>query len=62
MCDAFELRIVYDKLQNTIHISATITEQLAATLKNQEDLQKEAFTVAPTDIAGAGFEPATFGL
>ena len=62
MFDAFELRIVYDMLNNSIEISATIAEALAKTLENEEDLPQEAFRVAPTDIAGAGFEPATFGL
>jgi hypothetical protein len=31
--DAFELRIVYDKLQNRIEISATIAENLTKTFK-----------------------------
>ena len=44
-----------------IEISATITEAIAQALHNAEDLPEEAF-VAHTDIAGAGFEPATFGL
>ena len=60
--DAFELRIVYDKTQNRVQISATITEAVAETLQNAKDLPKEAFTVPQKDIAGAGFEPATFGL
>jgi hypothetical protein len=54
--------VVYDKTRNHIEISATVTEAIAAALKNEEDLPKEALPVAPADIAGAGFEPATFGL
>jgi site-specific DNA recombinase len=60
--DAFELRIVYDKTQNRVQISATITETVADTLQNAEDLPTEVSEVPQTDIAGAGFEPATFGL
>ena len=59
--DAFGLQIVYDKPNRRIEISATITEAIAHALHNAEDLPQEAF-VAHTDIAGAGFEPATFGL
>jgi hypothetical protein len=39
-----------------------IAEQLANTLENEEDLPEEVFAVAQKHIAGAGFEPATFGL
>jgi site-specific DNA recombinase len=60
--DAFELRIVYDKTQNRVQISATITEAVADTLQNAEDLPMEVLQVPQKDIAGAGFEPATFGL
>ena len=59
--DAFGLQIVYDKPNRRIEISATISEAIAHALHNAEDLPQEAF-VAHTDIAGAGFEPATFGL
>jgi hypothetical protein len=54
--DAFELRIVYDKVQNGIQISATITETVAATLENEQGLPEEAFAVARKDIAGAGLK------
>ena len=60
--EAFELRILYDKVDRRIEVSATITETVAKTLENAKDLPEEALAVAPTDIAGAGFEPATFGL
>ena len=45
-----------------IEISATITEAIADTLENAKDLPQEVSSVAQRDIAGAGFEPATFGL
>jgi site-specific DNA recombinase len=60
--DAFELRIVYDKISRRIEISATISDAVAKTLQNANDLPEEVANVTHKDIAGAGFEPATFGL
>ena len=60
--DAFELRIVYDKPGQLIEISATVSDAVAKTLGNANDLPKEVANVTHKDIAGAGFEPATFGL
>lgn len=56
--DAFDLTATYDKPNASLELAATITPELVAT--------KE--TTAPEGrsrdfgIAGAGFEPATFGL
>ena len=60
--DAFGLQITYDKTARRSEISATITEAIAEALHNAEDLPEEVSSVAHRDIAGAGFEPATFGL
>ena len=60
--DAFGLQVTYDKPARRIEISATITEAIAEALHNAEDLPEEVSSVAQRDIAGAGFEPATFGL
>jgi hypothetical protein len=60
--EAFCLQITYDKINRRIEISATITEAIADALENARDLPKEVSSVAQRDIAGAGFEPATFGL
>jgi site-specific DNA recombinase len=60
--EAFSLQISYDKLGRRIEISATITEAIAEALENARDLPEEVSSVAQRDIAGAGFEPATFGL
>ena len=60
--DAFCLQITYDKPNRRIEISATITEAIADALENAKDLPQEVSSVAQRDIAGAGFEPATFGL
>jgi hypothetical protein len=59
--DAFELRIIYDKTSRRIEISA-ISETVARTLQNANNLPEEVANVTHKDIAGAGFEPATFGL
>jgi hypothetical protein len=60
--EAFCLQIAYDEPGRRIEISATITEALARALENERDLPQEVSNVAQRDIAGAGFEPATFGL
>ena len=47
--DPFDLRVVYDKAGGSVGPSARIT-------------QAWPICVAREEIAGAGFEPATFGL
>ena len=42
--------------------SATISEAVANAFENTKALQKEGSVVVAREIAGAGFEPATFGL
>ncbi len=60
--EAFELEILCDKAGRRIEISATVSEAVASAFENQEALSKEGSLVVVRDIAGAGFEPATFGL
>ncbi len=60
--EAFDLQIAYDKVGRRIEISATVSEAVAKAFENTKALQKEGSVVVPRDIAGAGFEPATFGL
>jgi site-specific DNA recombinase len=57
---AFDVEIVYDKEAQTLSIAATITPELltAETTKNDRPAGRSQHK----DIAGAGFEPATFGL
>ena len=62
MFEAFCLEVRYDKVERRIEISATISEAVAEALHNAKDLPEEVSSVAQRDIAGAGFEPATFGL
>jgi hypothetical protein len=52
--DAFGLRVTYDKAARRIEISATITDAIAETPHNPEDLPEEVSTVSE-DIAGARF-------
>ena len=63
--EAFGLRIDYDKAERTISVSATVTETVANAFENTKGLREEApgaaNGVTVSDIAGAGFEPATFG-
>ena len=60
--EAFELEIRYDKAERRIEISATVSEAVATAFEKQKALPKEGSLVVVRDIAGAGFEPATFGL
>jgi hypothetical protein len=60
--EAFCLEIRFDKVERRIEISATVSEAVAKAFENAKDLQKEVPCVTTNDIAGAGFEPATFGL
>jgi hypothetical protein len=45
-----------------IEISATISEDIADAFEKQKALPKEGSLVVLREVAGAGFEPATFGL
>ncbi len=60
--DAFDIQVLVDKPNGRIEISATISDQVAAALENEKTLREEGLIVTSSDIAGAGFEPATFGL
>jgi hypothetical protein len=59
---AFELQIHYDRAERQIEISATVSEAVADAFEKQKALPEEGSLVVVRDIAGAGFEPATFGL
>jgi hypothetical protein len=54
---AFDVRITYDKNRQALDFAATITSEL---VPNEHDRPEGRSRVS--DIAGAGFEPATFGL
>lgn len=59
---AFDLQIAYDKAARRVEISATVSEAVADAFENAKALRLEGSQVVVEDIAGAGFEPATFGL
>jgi hypothetical protein len=59
---AFELQILYEKAERRIEISATLSEAVANAFEKKKALPKEGSSVLLREIAGAGFEPATFGL
>jgi hypothetical protein len=58
---AFDLTITYDKPEQRLHLAATITPELLPVLCPNESDRPEGRSQI-NDIAGAGFEPATFGL
>ncbi len=60
--EAFDLQIAVDKTEGRVEISATVSEEVAKALNTKDPLAREGLAVVPRDIAGAGFEPATFGL
>ena len=45
-----------------VEISATVSEAVANAFEKQKALPKEGSLVVLREVAGAGFEPATFGL
>ena len=60
--EAFDLQIAVDRTEGRVEISATVSEEVARALNTKDPLAREGLAVVPKDIAGAGFEPATFGL
>lgn len=58
--ESFNLQVIFDKQQGSVRVSATVTEAVALALGSVTELPAAA--VASAGIAGAGFEPATFGL
>jgi hypothetical protein len=67
--EAFDVRITYDKAAGRIEVSAAVSEAVAQALETHEDPPADAGrafgavgAVTVGGIAGAGFEPATFGL
>ena len=60
--ESFDLQIAYDKQEGRVELSATVSEAVAEAFENAEALLAEGSSVVVTNIAGAGFEPATSGL
>lgn len=59
---AFCPKTELDKVQQRVERPMIATEAIATTFENTKALRKGGLTVTTNDIAGAGFEPATFGL
>jgi site-specific DNA recombinase len=57
---AFDVRITYDKTRQVLDLAATIVPGLLPDSANESDRPEGRSQI--NDIAGAGFEPATFGL
>lgn len=58
--DAFDATITYDKANGKLILAATIRPDLAPKLRNENDRPEGRSLIS--GVAGAGFEPATFGL
>jgi hypothetical protein len=57
--DAFDVSATYNKAERWIKLTATITAELVPSPERNRPPQGRS---GNSDIAGAGFEPATFGL
>jgi hypothetical protein len=58
---AFDLTITYDEIEQRLRLAATITPELVPVLCPNDSDRPEGRSQI-NGIAGAGFEPATFGL
>jgi hypothetical protein len=58
--EAFDLKIVYDKLERRIEISAMVSETVVEAFANAKDLPEEVHRVAQRDIAGARYVPRSY--
>ena len=57
---AFQINAIYDKPRNTLEISAVVRPDLLT--KDETPTDENTERSGYSYIAGAGFEPATFGL
>ncbi len=59
LLDAFDVTATYDKPNQRLELAATVTPELVTTLETKRPPEGRSRNCV---IAGAGFEPATFGL
>lgn len=59
---AFEVDIIYDRETETLKLAAALTPELLPKLGNENEHDHPGGRSQDNGIAGAGFEPATFGL
>jgi DNA invertase Pin-like site-specific DNA recombinase len=57
--DAFDVTVTYDKPSHALELAATVTAEFAPARETLRPLYRRS---QDSDIAGAGFEPATSGL
>ena len=57
---AFDVSILYDKYDQTLTLAATITPELLPEVAQKNDCSGRPSQI--NEVAGAGFEPATFEL
>jgi site-specific DNA recombinase len=60
--ERFEVEAVYDKARRTLELAATITPELVPEAEKTRPPSGRSGNSGQISIAGAGFEPATFGL
>jgi hypothetical protein len=53
--ESFDLQIAYDKAEERVELSATVSETVAEAFQNAEALLAEGSSVVVTNIAGARF-------
>ena len=59
MFETFDVGVIYDKPNRTLEFGATVIPEL---LPENEKPRRSGAPSGISSIAGAGFEPATFGL
>ena len=60
--DAFEIKAVYDRRDQSLDINATVIPELWDETPQKRQRPANTTGRGTSSIAGAGFEPATFGL
>jgi hypothetical protein len=60
--DRFHVEAVYDKANRTLELAATVTPELMPEPERNRPPSGRSGNSSCISIAGAGFEPATFGL
>ncbi len=62
LLDAFDVAAIYDKANRTLELAAHDHARTRPRRRKDPAAQRAVGEFWPDSIAGAGFEPATFGL